>query len=302
MIEVLIGCHFGGYWKQIFTRMMFEEFIKPDPTGFGGATPVMQNIRKPAVAGLFYPAAADELHAQVDGLLQQAQISDQPPPKALIAPHAGYVYSGPIAASAYAQLRAARDHIRRVVLLGPAHRIAFRGIAASSAIAFRTPLGDIPIDSTAQSQLDDLPQVLTLDAAHAEEHSLEVQLPFLQEVLTDFSLVPLVVGDASYAEIAQVLDRLWGGPETLVVISSDLSHYHDYHTAQRMDRATSQAIEDLQPERIDYEQACGRTPVGGLLLAARARGLHVDTLDLRNSGDTAGPRDQVVGYGAYAIH
>ena len=262
----------------------------------------MHNIRKPAVAGLFYPAAADELRAQVVGLLQQARISDQPPPKALIAPHAGYMYSGPIAASAYAQLRAARDHIRRVVLLGPAHRIAFRGIAASSAIAFRTPLGDIAIDSTAQAQLDDLPQVQTLDAAHAEEHSLEVQLPFLQEVLTDFSLVPLVVGDASYAEIAQVLDRLWGGPETLVVISSDLSHYHDYHTAQRMDRATSQAIEDLQPERIDYEQACGRTPVGGLLLAARARGLHADTLDLRNSGDTAGPRDQVVGYGAYAIH
>lgn len=262
----------------------------------------MHNIRKPAVAGLFYPAAADELRAQVDSFLQQAQISDQPPPKALIAPHAGYVYSGPIAASAYAQLRAARDQIRRVVLLGPAHRIAFRGIATSSATAFRTPLGEIPIDSAAQSQLDDLPQIQTLDIAHAEEHSLEVQLPFLQEVLTDFSLIPLVVGDASYAEIAQVLDRLWGGPETLVVISSDLSHYHDYHTAQRMDQATSQAIEDLQPEHIDYEQACGRTPVGGLLLAARARGLHAYTLDLRNSGDTAGPRDQVVGYGAYVIH
>jgi AmmeMemoRadiSam system protein B len=260
----------------------------------------MPNIRKPAVAGLFYPAAANELHIQVDSLLHQAKSSAQPPPKALIVPHAGYVYSGPIAATAYAQLRAAPNRIHRVVLLGPSHRVAFQGLAATSASIFRTPLGDIPIESA--TQLADLPQVQTLDAAHANEHSLEVQLPFLQTVLSDFSLIPLVVGDASYADIAQVLDRLWGGPETLIVISSDLSHYHDYHTAQRMDRATTQAIENLQPERIDYEQACGRMPVGGLLLAARARGLQVDTLDLRNSGDTAGPRDQVVGYGAYAIH
>lgn len=262
----------------------------------------MHQTREPAVAGLFYPADAQELHRLVKGLLQQAQVDVPSSPKALIVPHAGYVYSGPIAASAYARLRAAGDQIRRVVLLGPAHRIGFHGLAASSASEFRTPLGDIPLDTTALSRILELPQVRIFDAAHAAEHSLEVHLPFLQEVLRDFSLVPLVVGDATYAEVAEVLDQLWGGPETLIVISSDLSHYHDYATAQHMDQATSRAIEALEPERIDYEHACGRTPVGGLLLSARARGLQADTLDLRNSGDTAGPRNQVVGYGAYAIH
>lgn len=264
----------------------------------------MQQIRKPAVAGLFYPQDADQLRGLLQALLQQAQTTESPAPKALIVPHAGYIYSGPIAASAYARLRVARDQIRRVVLLGPAHRVAFRGLAASSAACFRTPLGDIPVDTTALAQLHDLPhvQIQTLDAAHTGEHSLEVQLPFLQTVLTDFRLVPLVVGDASYAQIAHVLNQLWGGPETLILISSDLSHYHDYHTAQQMDQATSWAIETLQPERIDYDHACGRTPLGGLLLQARTRGLQVETLDLRNSGDTAGPRDRVVGYGAYAVH
>jgi hypothetical protein len=192
--------------------------------------------------------------------------------------------------------------VHRVVLLGPAHRVAFRGLAASSATAFRTPLGDIPLDAAALESLRALPQVRVLDQAHALEHSLEVQLPFLQTVLKDFALVPLVVGDATYAEVAEVLEKLWGGAETLIVISSDLSHYHDYATAQRMDTATSQAIAALQPERIDYENACGRTPVGGLLTAARAHGLHAEIVDLRNSGDTAGPRDQVVGYGAYVLH
>ena len=263
----------------------------------------MQQIREPAVAGLFYPGVATQLRTHIQTLLQQVRTSDLPAPKALIVPHAGYNYSGPVAANAYARLRGARDQIRRVVLLGPAHRVAFQGLAISSAACFRTPLGDIPVDTAALAQLRTQPhiQIQTLDAAHAEEHSLEVQLPFLQTLLTDFKLVPLVVGDASYAEVAQVLDQLWGGPETLILISSDLSHYHDYHTAQQMDQATTQAIESLQPERIDYEHACGRTAVGGLLLAARARGLQVETLDLRNSGDTAGPRDHVVGYGAYAI-
>ena len=261
----------------------------------------MHNVRPPAVAGLFYPADAEELRTLVNDLLRHAPDTDATPPKAVIAPHAGYVYSGPIAASAYARLRPLRGQITRVVLLGPAHRVAFRGLAASSADAFRTPLGDIPLDTKAAAMLARLPQVHTLDDAHALEHSLEVQLPFLQTVLGRFTLVPLVVGDAAYAEVAEVLDLLWGGPETLIVISSDLSHYHDYATAQRMDRATSAAIEALAPERIDYDDACGRTPVGGLLQAARARGLRAQTIDLRNSGDTAGPRNQVVGYGAYAI-
>lgn len=262
----------------------------------------MKNVRPPAVAGTFYPAEPGELHALLDRLLRDAAVDHASPAKALIAPHAGYIYSGAVAASAYARLQPLREQITRVVLLGPAHRVAFRGLAASGADAFRTPLGDVPLDRTALAQLGDLPQVRLLDQAHALEHSLEVHLPFLQRVLKSFTLVPLVVGEASYAEVAEVLERLWGGPETLIVISTDLSHYHDYATACRMDAATSRAIAALQPERIDYEDACGRNPVGGLLSLARARGLRVEVADLRNSGDTAGPRDQVVGYGAYVLH
>lgn len=261
----------------------------------------MQTVREPAVAGIFYPAEPGRLQAQIQDLLRDA-VNPGPRPKALIVPHAGYVYSGPIAASAYARLRPISAQINRVVLLGPAHRVAFRGLAASSASAFRTPLGTVRIDTAAYAQLLELPQVQLRDDAHAAEHSLEVQLPFLQELLGDFAVAPLVVGDASYAEVAEVLNAVWGGEETLILISSDLSHYQDYASAQRLDRFTSQAIEALRPERLDYQHACGRTPVGGLLLAARARGLQAEVLDLRNSGDTAGPRDQVVGYGAYAIH
>lgn len=259
------------------------------------------HIREPAVAGSFYPGERDELQRTVRHYLQQAG-AQGPAPKALIVPHAGYIYSGPIAASGYARLHSARAQIQRVLLLGPAHRVAFRGLATSSASHFSSPLGTVAVDVSALQQLADLPQVQTLDRAHALEHSLEVHLPFLQEALSEFRLIPLVVGDATYAEVAEVLERLWGGPETLIVISSDLSHYHDYATAQQLDRATSEAIEGLQPERIAVEQACGRIPVGGLLLAARRHGLQAHTLDLRNSGDTAGPRNQVVGYGAYVIH
>jgi hypothetical protein len=261
----------------------------------------MHNIRPPAVAGMFYPADATELQAQVNDYLRHPSAEGMRP-KALIVPHAGYVYSGPVAASAYARLRPLREQITRVILLGPAHRVAFRGLAASSATAFRTPLGDIPLDTAMLANLSVLPQVRTLDEAHALEHSLEVQLPFLQTLLNAFTLVPLVVGDASYADVAEVLEQAWGGPETLIVISSDLSHYHDYATAKHMDATTSRAIEALQPERIDFDHACGRTPVGGLLTVARAHGLQAEIVDLRNSGDTAGPRDQVVGYGAYVLH
>lgn len=258
------------------------------------------NIRQPAVAGMFYPGNAATLHREVQALLQQA-----PPAvrraKAIIVPHAGYVYSGPVAATAYAGLAARRGRIERVVLLGPSHRVPLTGMAVSGADGFATPLGDIPIDREAVQHLLTLPQVRLMDEAHRQEHSLEVQLPFLQETLGEFRLVPIVVGDSSADEVAEVLELLWGGEETLLVISSDLSHYQDYETARRMDRATSDAIEALEPRRIHYEDACGRNPVNGLLLAARRRGLKASTLDLRNSGDTAGPRDRVVGYGAYAI-
>ncbi|BBL70066.1 AmmeMemoRadiSam system protein B [Methylogaea oryzae] len=262
----------------------------------------MTSTRHPAVAGSFYPADAAELHRMLQGFLAVAPTDPLGPPKAIIAPHAGYVYSGPVAASVYAQLRAAADRISRVVLLGPSHRVAFRGIAASSADYFATPLGSVPLDRAALDTLSDLPFVHILDQAHGQEHSLEVHLPFLQEVLKCFSLVPLVAGDAPPEQIAAVLERLWGGEETLIVVSSDLSHYHSYTEAQHMDSATSAAIAQLRYQDLDYQDACGRVPVSGLLYAAQRRGLRCKVLDLRNSGDTAGPRDQVVGYGAYAFH
>lgn len=260
----------------------------------------MENVRHPAVAGLFYPAEANSLRRHLDGYLKAAHPLGLTP-KALIVPHAGYVYSGPVAASAYAQLAAVADRIRQVVLLGPAHRVAFQGLAYCTAGRFRTPLGEIPVDRGALEGLRDLPQVQEADLPFAGEHCLEVQLPFLQTVLRDFSLVPLLVGEADTDQVAQVLERLWDGPETLILISSDLSHYLDHASARALDAATSQAIERLRPQDLGYHQACGRNPVRGLLRVAQAHDLRVRTLDLRNSGDTAGPRDQVVGYGAYAF-
>jgi len=259
------------------------------------------NVRRPAVAGLFYPADPRALAREVERLLAQSTAAPAPPPKAIIAPHAGYIYSGSVAASAYTRLRAARDTIRRVVLLGPAHRVWFHGLALPSTQYFESPLGRVPLDAQALERIVDLPQVTVNDRAHAEEHSLEVHLPFLQTLFADFALVPLVVGQADAAEVGEVIERLWGGPETLIVVSSDLSHYHPYETAQRLDRATSAAIEALRYEAIGDADACGRIPVSGLLYVARRRGLAVRTIDLRNSGDTAGPRESVVGYGAYLV-
>lgn len=259
-----------------------------------------ETIRPAAVAGLFYPASSNELHQQVRDFLSAAKPTNETP-LALIVPHASFDYSGPIAASAYVNLYPLRDRIKRVVLLGPSHRVGFHGLATSSAHFFTTPLGNIKLDTTMVQQLNQLPQVQTIDAAHAQEHSLEVQLPFLQDVLGEFELVPIVVGEASTSEVAEVIDLAWQGDDTLVVISSDLSHYHDYQSAQQMDQHTCTAIESLNPDAIGVDDACGRHPVQGLLTVAQRRGLHVHTLDLRNSGDTAGSRDQVVGYGAWSI-
>ena len=261
----------------------------------------MTTIRPAAVAGQFYPDDADELQAQLGEFLAAVHASGARP-KAIIAPHAGYVYSGPVAASVYARVQPYANEITRVILLGPSHRVRLRGLAAPSVDFFATPLGDIAIDHSALRLLTDFPFVAVSDQAHAQEHSLEVQLPFLQAILAEFTLVPLVVGEATAQEVAQVLERLWGGAETLIVISSDLSHYHDYATAQRLDAATSQAIEQLRFEDLNYDSACGLNPVSGLLYIARQRGLHARAIDVRNSGDTAGPRDQVVGYGAYVIN
>ncbi|MBI4756704.1 MAG: AmmeMemoRadiSam system protein B [Betaproteobacteria bacterium] len=262
----------------------------------------MSPTRSPAVAGLFYPASAAELAATVRELLDQAASSDVDarPPKALIVPHAGYIYSGAVAASAYRLVAPRRSAIRRVVLLGPAHRVALRGMAVPQHDRFQTPLGDVKVDTAALAGLGDLSQVVQSDAAHTQEHSLEVHLPFLQALLDDFTLVPLVVGSATEDEVAQVLERLWGGEETLVVISSDLSHYHRYTEARRIDGATAQTILRRQPV-ASHEQACGATPINGLLAVARRRGMSIRQLDLCNSGDTAGDRSRVVGYGAFAL-
>ncbi len=261
----------------------------------------MTATRQPAVAGSFYPADPQELRSMLERYLQAAS-TDDTAPRAMIAPHAGYIYSGPVAASGYARLLRSGHHYRRVVLLGPAHRVAFKGLAATSASAFATPLGDVAVDREAIETLARLPQVHELDEPHRLEHSLEVHLPFLQLTLKDFSVVPLVVGDASAEEVCEVIEALCTGPDTLVIVSSDLSHYHDYETATRLDSETTRQIEQLNYQRLAYDQACGRNPVSGLLLFAQRHGLSATTLDLRNSGDTAGPRDQVVGYGTYVFN
>ncbi len=261
----------------------------------------MSRIRSAAVAGLFYPADPAQLHREIQSMLAMTEQTGSAP-KALIVPHAGYIYSGPVAASAFAQLQNISQQIERVILLGPCHRVPLRGLATTSADYFETPLGRIKIDRDAINQILSLQQVEEFDLTHQQEHSLEVQLPFLQEVLDDFTLVPLVVGDTRAEEVSEVLEHLWGGDETLIVISSDLSHYHDYNTARAIDNETCEAIEAMNPAAIHYEQACGRNPVTGLLLAAKKHGLHPTTLDLRNSGDTAGDKSSVVGYGAWAFN
>jgi AmmeMemoRadiSam system protein B len=263
-------------------------------------------VRRPAVAGTFYAAEPDELERQLDASFADARghgdSDTAPPPKAIVVPHAGYIYSGPIAATGYRRLAAARDSITTVVLLGPSHRVPLRGLALPDVDALATPLGVVPIDAAGRDIVLQLPQVSVADAPHAVEHSLEVHLPFLQRALREFSVVPLVVGRASAEEIAEVVDAVWGGDETLIVVSTDLSHYHDHATAVKLDRATADAVEAGDPDRIDDMDACGAYPLRGLLVAAARRGLAARTVDLRTSGDTAGDRERVVGYGAFVLH
>jgi AmmeMemoRadiSam system protein B len=262
----------------------------------------MQTIRPAAVAGMFYPDAPSALSAAVREHLARVapRAAGGVLPKALIVPHAGYVYSGPVAASAYARIAAGRGVIRRVVLLGPVHRVPIRGLALPVAQAFATPLGTVEIDATAAAEALSLPQVQRSEAAHALEHALEVQIPFLQSILDTFRIVPFAVGDATPAEVAAVIDRLWGGPETLILVSSDLSHYHPYDRARAIDRGTVEEILALT-SALDHEQACGATPINGFALCARRRNLAGELLDLRNSGDTAGDKSRVVGYAAFAF-
>lgn len=273
----------------------------------------MSTDRSPAVAGTFYPSNPVALRNMVKEMLAAsagsnnlANVASTKNPGAIIVPHAGYVYSGQVAAQAYAFIRQSANEINRVVLLGPAHRVALRGMALSSADNFQTPLGAIPLDKTANTQLVLLPQVAVNNDAHALEHSLEVQLPFLQEVLHEFKLVPIVVGETSPEDIYTVLNYLSNNindnEKTLIVISTDLSHFENYENATSHDRNTSESINNLDYENIDYGDACGRNPLNGLLYFARKKNLQIQNLALQNSGDVSGEHDRVVGYGAYVLH
>lgn len=263
----------------------------------------MPTVRRPAVAGLFYPGSPAELRLTVEDLLRRTPPAEGPVPKAVIAPHAGYVYSGATAAVAFQALAAAGETLRRVIVLGPAHRVHVRGLALPGADAFVTPLGEVPVDAGAADAVSRLPQVTVYPEAHAPEHSLEVELPFLQVLFPGVQVLPLVVGDADGEEVAEVLEHVWGGPETAIVISSDLSHFLTYEAARRVDLDTSDEILALHGP-LHPRQACGARPINGLLVAARRRGLIPKVLDLRSSGDApagAGDRSRVVGYGAFSF-
>jgi len=254
--------------------------------------------RPAAVANMFYSGDAPTLLHDIKKYIAKV-IPGSTTPKAIIVPHAGYHYSGTVAAHAFAQIQQARHSIKKVVLLGPCHRVPLNGLALPSVDYFETPLGKIPLDREAMDNILQLPQVQIFDQTHQQEHSLEVQLPFLQQILDDFDLVPLVVGDASSSEVSEVIERLWGGDETLIVISSDLSHFMDYDTAMLFDGKTCAAIESLNGDALHFKDACGRIPIQGMLESASRRHMKVTTLDMCNSGDTTGARDRVVGYGAW---
>ncbi len=268
------------------------------------------NVRQAAVAGMFYPDNPQVLLQSVATLLRDNPCSPAADssvmPKVLIVPHAGYIYSGPVAARAYNRLRGREARIRRVLLLGPAHRVPLRGIALPDASHFATPLGAVPVDAELVRRVQGLPDVaaglIHTDAhAHREEHSLEVHLPFLQYLLEDFTLLPLLVGECEPEQVAALLDQLWGGEETLVVVSSDLSHFHDYMSAEVIDQHTSAEICAFS-HQLRGDEACGCRPLNGLLLAAQRKRMQIEQLDLRNSGDTGGDKLRVVGYGAYVLN
>ncbi|MCB1738994.1 MAG: AmmeMemoRadiSam system protein B [Gammaproteobacteria bacterium] len=271
-----------------------------NPQGSGAAS-----VRPAAVAGLFYPQPAETLRGAVDRLLALAErahpLQSAAPPKALIVPHAGYRYSGAIAAAGYARLRPLRSRIRRVVLLGPSHRVPLRGMAVASVDAFATPLGNVPLDSVARAAVEDLPAVRVDDAPHALDHAIEVQLPFLQRCLDRFHLIPVSVGNCAAQTVARLLDELWGDEDTLIVVSTDLSHFHPYDQAHDIDGATIERILHRAHD-IAGEQACGCHALNGLMLAAHRYDLQVDLVDCCNSGDSGGGLERVVGYASFVLH
>jgi len=260
----------------------------------------LTGVRPAAVAGAFYPADPELLRETVLGLLPEVEF-DERFPKALIVPHAGYIYSGALAARAYAMLHHASERIRKVVVIGPAHRERVRGLVLPGVRAFATPLGEVPLDEVQMARLATLPQVSVDPRAHAEEHSIEVQLPFLQLVLDEIELVPLLVGDATPVEVAEVLGEVWGGPETLIIISSDLSHFHDYDGAMRRDAATAKRILEANTDLVG-DEACGCRGINGINLLVESKDLAIKEIGRMNSGDSAGNSERVVGYGAYAYY
>ncbi|MGB1025728.1 MAG: AmmeMemoRadiSam system protein B, partial [Rhodospirillaceae bacterium] len=275
------------------------------PVAVTAAAAAQGPSRPAALAGRFYAGEAERLAAEVDGHLKAARRERKsleiPAPKALIAPHAGHVYSGPTAARAYIRLDPVRSKIKRVVLFGPTHHVGFTGLALSGAGSFETPLGSIPVDRAWEGRLQGMASVGVMKEAHSKEHSLEVHLPFLQRVLGDFALVPVVCGRATPEAVAKVMEVLWGGPETLVVVSTDLSHFLDYMTCRSKDAGTAAAIEALNTEVIGPQEACGHIGVKGLMTLAKQRNLKLKRIDVCNSGDTAGDKGRVVGYGAWSL-
>lgn len=261
----------------------------------------MSNTRQAAVAGRFYPADPDQLARAVHNHLACGDAS-RPAPKAVIAPHAGYVYSGDVAGRAFAALATVSNTVHRVILIGPSHHVAFAGLAVSGADAFETPLGRVPVDTALRQQVTDEGLAHVVDDAHRAEHSLETHLPFLQAVLDDFQVLPITIGHVTGRQVADLLAMVWGGEETFISVSSDLSHFHPYDEARQIDERTRRAIEEFRAEDITHDDACGCTGIQGLLQVAERLGLTVETLDVRNSGDTAGRRDRVVGYGAWAFY
>jgi AmmeMemoRadiSam system protein B len=258
-------------------------------------------VRSAAVAGMFYPGEPRQLATQVDGFLSNISTTSATCPKALVVPHAGYIYSGAVAASAYGLLSDFRDVIERVVLLGPSHQVPLHGMAVPGSGSFETPLGRIPLDVEGVRRVSGLKAVAVRDDAHLREHSLEVQLPFLQRCLGEFTLLPVVVGVCDPGDVAALIESEWGDARTLLVISTDLSHYLPYASARTEDQATARKILSLRSD-LRGDQACGCYPLNGMLLAAHRRDMKIETRDLRNSGDTAGPQDRVVGYGAFALY
>jgi MEMO1 family protein len=288
---------------EVFVLLMaltsYEQRSKMPSTMNGNLSIGSKRLRPAACAGRFYPAAPQDLRDLVNTSLRAGRSPSGPTPQAVIAPHAGYRYSGPVAGSAFVRWQRAGEWAGRVVVVGPSHYLEFEGVAVSSAAAFETPLGQVPVDREAVERIRALPQVHVHDAAHAPEHCLEVELPFLQLMFEQFELVPLLVGSARDHDVDEVLGLLWDGQKTRLVISSDLSHYHAYQRALSIDQETARAIEALRPDAVSSDRACGSKAVQGLLRVAKRRRLSVTTVDLRNSGDTAGSRDRVVGYGAF---